>query len=302
MKDYKNMGLVEIVRESFELYREKYSRVIFPFIGVLAVSMLISLISIALDFVSEPACKFAASSSGTDIASVAAIAVCTFPSLASIPISTIFGIIIVALTLSAYPSFRQMVHGKKVEEASGNIRPLLFTSFKIWLARAAINALLFLPVIVFAILYAGELVALKGQIAAGGMSALLASGTVVSLIAVIAVVVLVGLVVKFFIYFFEQEVVLGKKGIFEGLRSSIRLVSSNAVRVFTFILLWFAITIGLTILMIPIACIPCLGSLAIVAITVLLIEPVRILSAIMLWQQMVDGRKEGNAYRSAAEN
>jgi len=275
--------IIEVLSDSFAVYREKWEDVVGAFLALFLVGLGFQVAGIAIGLVRGVACSLPHP--------LVIIGLC-LPLLAvQIGLGILQWLLNGLMTFSALKPLSEMIDGRKISSWTGHLKPQAVNAIKVLLFRFIVHVLLAVPLIVFTILNFALIFAAAMRASSGGGVLLVAD--ILLFLAAVLLTIIAELLANFLLSFLEVEVVLNGRGVLSAAGSSVSLVRANFADVFLFDLAWFMLGIGIwwgmgLCIGLIVCSMCCLLPLAIVVVLVtpLVVVPLWLTSNMMLWKRL----------------
>lgn len=281
-------GVVDLITEAYELYKESWRDVVTPFAALFAIGILVAVIGIAISLPIGFMCG-ASNTRGPQPV------YCYFPQVSNFALGALEGLITPIIILAALFPIYALIRGKDIPEWTAQLSPQLFNAIKIIILRGLLTGIAFIPLAAIIAFNIAALTAMfltiSGPGGSPGLAWAAASGLILLLIAAIFITMLLVALLNFFLTFLEIEVALGGKGIFAAIGASFSLVKNNLVDVFVFNVVWWLLGIGVGALSFAMCC-----TIVLIPVTFILmpliVTPITWISKVMLWQSVGGDKKK----------
>lgn len=268
-------SVLNLISEAFALYRESWKKVVVPFVVLLAIAVIFGLVSFGISLVSQVVCP------NTDNLYLL-LALCYAPQIFQNLLGMVEQLVGLVVVMAVLAPLWGLVSGKKMGDWKGNLGSQFLNAIKVVIVRFVLTMVALAPLIVF---IAINIVAIVAIVQSGsGFGGLAAVGGIAIILVVLLVTVILMMIVSFLLTFFEIEVAVGGKGVFDAIGASYGLVTANLAEAFIFNLAWWLLGIAIAIFTVFLACTICLAPVAMV-LSPLVIVPVMWISRLMLWRE-----------------
>lgn len=247
---------------------------------LLAIGILFSLFSVAISF-SEAAIDAVICDKATNPFIQLA---CLFPDAVDYALGFAEYLISIMIVLAVMKPLHEISKGEKVSNWTSHVQLQLPNSIKIMIFRTLLDIAVLAPLLIFIALNITFFLTFAKQVSTNGITAIVIAD-IIAFAAIIIATIIVAIITTFMLVFLEVEIALTGKGLQNAAKNSFNLVKNNFVAVLAFLLLWFAVSIVVAVVTLIMACTCCLLPAAI-ALEALIVQPVYLLSTIMLWNEL----------------
>lgn len=281
-------NVIGTITGAFDAYSENWRKVVVPFAVLVAIGFVFWLVTLGISLVSEGVCKVADDP-------YVLIAFCYFPQVIewiSGIVQELVGLIVIMAVL--VPLW-EIANRKPMSSWTEHAGRQLFNALKVIVVRLGLSLVIFSPLIIFIALNIAGIIAVVESVPADADQVIVITALVGSLGMVVAAIILsivLGMFLNFFLTFFEIEVAVGGKGIVEAVQSSANMVLANFLDTLVFNILWWAIGMSVSILVLFLFCTVCLIPVAFL-FSPLVVVPIMWLSKLLLWKEFGGGSEKG---------
>ena len=268
------VDVVKVISDAYELYRENWRSVITAF-GVL---FLISLVFGLVNFFAQLPGNFICDGAKNIWL---LLIFCISPAILQSFLGIVNGLLSVIITMAVIKPMDEMALGKTISNWTGHFSKQFVNAILVILLRTAVFLISFAPLIFVVILNISALAALQGSKNFG----ILLGGGLLTILLTLVLGIVVSTILNFLLMFLEVEIVLGEGNIFKAAMKSASVVKNNLVDVILWGVVWFLIQIAVVVVTILVACTLCLLPVAYL-ITPLIVEPIGLLSKVILWRRL----------------
>ena len=284
--------VVGTITGAAEIYRANWRRIIAPFAVLALLGLVFGIATFGMGMVSEGVCR-----STND--QYVLIAFCYVPQIMQNIISIAQELVSFIVIMAVLVPLWALANKKPMTSWTEQVGKQFFNALKVIVVRLVIMLVVFSPVIVFIALNMAAIIAVAESMPAGAdpnMVLVAVAGALGMILVMAALSMVLGILVNFFLTFFEIEVAVGGRGVFAAIGASVNMVLANFVDAFVFNLAWWAVGIGISVVVMLLACTVCLIPLAFL-IPPLVVVPVMWLSKLLLWKEFGGGKALGRAMR-----
>lgn len=272
------VDFLKVISGAYELYKANWRSVITAF----AVIFLIEVVFGFTNFFAQLPGNFICNGANN---TWLILIFCISPIILQFILGVINGLLIVLITMAVIRPMDEMALGQSVSSWIEHFPKQLVNAIMVIILRSIVILISFTPLIIVVILNLSTLVALRGRQDLG----ILFAGGLLVVVLMLVLGIIVFTILNFLLMFLDIEMVLGGGSVIEAAMKSANIVKNNLVDIVIYSLLWMLIGIGVSIVTLLIACTICLLPLAWL-IPPFIVEPIGILSRVMLWREF---RKSG---------
>jgi hypothetical protein len=268
------VNVLQVITDAYELYKENWRSIITAF----AVLFLIALVFGLVNFFAQLPSNFICDHTNNVLL---VLIFCLSPAVLQVITNMINGLLEVLIAMAVLKPLDDMAGGKVISDWTKHFMPQLVNAIMVIILRGLVLLVSFTPFILVVIMNASSIVMLRntqyGGIALGG-------GILLAILTLL-LGFLLSMILNFLLTFLEIEVVLGGGGILQAGVRSAKLVVKNLADIIIYSFLWFAISIGVGILAILLAC-TCILLPLVFIIGPLIVSPINLLSKVILWKSL----------------